>query len=160
MKYAMLLAALGSSLSFAAQPPEPPNQPVYRSGPWFVVRSVRADTVVCTGFYSANPRVQLTKDTLVIETADDVKGVAFTFDDQAAGAPRPLSANEKDLKAVAFTGEDFAKLSKSYKVRIDSTTAQGVMRHEFDLNGLAGALENIKVGCPVQALPKRGKRRS
>jgi hypothetical protein len=160
MKHALLAAALLSSMAFAAPPPERPNQPVFRSGPWFVVRSVRADNVVCTGFYRANRHVQLTRDMLIIQTPEEVKGVSFAFDDQAAGATRPLSTGEKDLKAVAFTGEDFAALTKSHKVRIDTTTAQGVMRHDLELNGLAGALENINAGCPVQALPKRAKHRS
>jgi hypothetical protein len=159
MKHVLLAAAVLSSMAIAAPPP-PANQPVFRSGPWFVVRSVRADNVVCTGFYRANRHVQLTRDMLIIQTPEEVKGVSFAFDDQAASATRPLSTGEKDLKAVAFTGEDFAALTKSHKLRIDATTAQGVMRHDLELNGLAGALENINAGCPVQALPKRAKRRS
>ena len=160
MKHVLLAAAVVSSMAFAAAPPERPNQPVFRSGPWFVVRSTRADIVVCTGFYRANRHVQLTKDMLVIQTPEEVRDVSFAFDDHAAGAPRPLSAGEKDLKAVAFTGDDFARLAKSHTVRIDATNAQGVVRHDLELNGLPGALENINAGCPVQALPKRGRHRS
>jgi hypothetical protein len=153
MRHILLLAVFTSTLAspFAfAQPPERPNTPVFRSGPWFVVRAAPPnEAVACTGFYSANRRVQLSKDMLVIQTPDDVKSVAFGVDDQPMGSQRALSADEKDLKGIAFTGEDFAKLAKGRKLRIDVATAQGTMRHEFELNGLAGALENINAGCPV-----------
>jgi hypothetical protein len=164
MKRTVLLLAAVSSLAWA-QPAERPNQPVFRSGPWFVVRSVRegGNVVACTGFYRANRHVQLSKDMLIIQTPDEVKGVAFGFDDQPMGLQRPLSAGEKDLKGIAFTGEDFAKLPKSRKVRIDVETAQGTMRSELELNGLAGALENINAGCPVPSpaqKPVRHRHRS
>jgi hypothetical protein len=110
--------------------------------------------VGCTGFYRANRHVQLSKDSLIIQTGEDVKAVAFGFDDQAPGALRPLSAGEKELKAIAFTGDDFEKLSHSRKVRVDVATQQGTLRHELELNGLAGALDNIEKGCPVPAPPK------
>lgn len=110
--------------------------------------------MACTGFYRANRHVQLSKDTLIIQTPEEVKGVAFGFDDQAAGALRPLSASEKDLKAIVFAGEDFSKLTRSRKVHIDVGTAQGTMRHELELTGLAGALENIEKGCPVPDAPR------
>ena len=161
MKHVLLASAFVSSVAFS-QPPERPNTPVFRSGPWFVVRSVRAgEAVSCTGFYRANRHVQLSKDMLVIQTGDEVKGVAFGFDDQPMGAQRPPSTGEKDAKSVAFTGEDFAKLAKSRKVRIEEATPQGTMRHELELNGLAGALENINAGCPLPPQrPVRGKHRS
>jgi hypothetical protein len=162
MKSLLLLAAFVSTAA-CAQPPDRPNMPVFRSGPWFVVRSTRGDAVACTGFYRANRHVQLSKDMLIIQTPDEVKGVAFGFDDQPMGLQRPLSAGEKDLKGIAFTGEDFAKLPKSRKVRIDVETAQGTMRSELELNGLAGALENINAGCPVPSpaqKPVRHRHRS
>jgi hypothetical protein len=153
----VLLAAM-SAWAYAA---ERPNEPVYRSGPWFVVRSVRDNgaVVACTGFYRANRRVQLSKDTLIIKTPEEVTGVAFGFDDQPMDASRALSAGENDLKAIAITGEDFAKLARSRKLRIEVGTPQGTMRHELELNGLAGALENIEQGCPVPAEPIQPKRR-
>jgi hypothetical protein len=149
MRHTLLLAALVSTFAFA-QPPERPNTPVFRSGPWFVVRTAPPnDTVACTGFYTANRRVQLSKDMLVVQTPEDVKSVAYGVDDQPMGTHRALSADEKDLKGIAFTGDDVAKLAKGRKLRIDVATAQGTMRNELDLNGLAGALENINAGCPV-----------
>ena len=152
MKRTVLLLAAVSSLAWA-QPAERPNQPVFRSGPWFVVRSVReaGNVVACTGFYRANRRVQLSKDALIIEMPEEVKAVAFGFDDQPVGAQRPLSAGEKDLKAIALEGEDFKSLARSRKVRLEVVTPQGTMRHELDLRGLPGALENIEQGCPVPA---------
>jgi hypothetical protein len=160
MKHLLLALAAVSGCVFA-QPPERPNQPVFRSGPWFVVRSVRdgGNVVACTGFYRANRHVQLSKDTLIIQTQEDVKGVAFGFDDRPAGAQRPLSAGEKDLKAIVFSGEDFKNLTSSYKVRVEVLTPQGTMRHELDLHGLAGALGNIEQGCPVPQEPKPLRRR-
>jgi hypothetical protein len=137
-----------------AEAAEPPNQPVYRSGPWFVVRSVRegGDVVACTGFYRANRQVQLSKDMLIVQTTPlDVTGVAFGFDDQPVGASRPLSAGEQEIKAIAFSGDDFVKLAHSSKVRIEVETPQGTLRHELQLDGLAGALDNIEKGCPVPA---------
>jgi len=159
MKHALALLAFAASscMTFAvAQPAERPNQPVFRSGPWFVVRSVRdgGKVIACTGFYRANRHVQLSKDTLIIQTPEDVTGVAFGYDGQAPGALRPLTTGEKELKAIAFSGDDFNALAKSRKVRIDVQTAQGVMRHELELNGLAAALDNIDKGCPVPAAPK------
>jgi hypothetical protein len=163
MRHILLLAAFASSLVFA-QPPERPNTPVFRSGPWFVVRTAPPnEAVACTGFYTANRRVQLSKDMLVVQTPDDVNGVAFGFDDQPMSTQRALSASEKDLKGIAFTGDDFTKLAKSRKVRIDVATAQGTMRSELDLNGLAGAVANINSGCPMPPpakKPVRGKHRS
>jgi hypothetical protein len=160
MKRTLLALAAFSTLAIA-QPPERPNQPVYRSGPWFVVRSVRegGSVVACTGFYRANRHVQLAKDTLILQTPEEVKAVAFGFDDQPMGAQRPQSAGEKELKAIAFTGDEFDKLAASRKVRIEVMNSQGTMRHELDLNGLAGALENINQGCPVPEVKKQPVRR-
>jgi hypothetical protein len=156
MKRTLLALAAFSTLA-SAQPAERPNQAVYRSGPWFVVRSVRdgGNVVACTGFYRANRHVQLSKDTLIIQTDEEVKGVAFGFDDQPVGVQRPLTAGEQELKAIAFSGDDFAKLAKSRKVRVEVATPQGTMRHELELNGLAGALDNIAQGCPVPAQEKK-----
>lgn len=151
MKYLLAIAAFIAGV--CVQAAERPNQAVYRSGPWFVVRSVRdsGNVVACTGFYRANGHVQLSKDMLIIQTEEDVKSVAFGFDDQPVGAQRPLTAGEKELKAIAFNGADFAKLSQSRKVRVEVATPQGTMRHELELTGLAGALDNIAQGCPVPA---------
>jgi hypothetical protein len=158
-----ILLALAVVLPCAiTQAAERPNQAVYRSGPWFVVRSVRDDVVACTGFYRANRRVQLSRDALVIETGEDVKSVAFGLDDQPMGAQRPLTAGESDLKAVAFSGEDFVRLAGSRKVRVEMVTPQGTLRNELSLDGLAGALDNIGKGCPVppdKAKPKPKRRR-
>jgi hypothetical protein len=157
MKLIVAIAALLACISPSAETAEKPNQPVFRSGPWFVVRSVRdgGSVVACTGFYRANRRVQLSKDMLVVKTAEDVKSVALGFDDAPFGSPRPLTASEHDLKAIAFAGDDFAKLSHSNQLRIEVETPQGVMRHELELNGLAGALDNIDKGCPVPADPPK-----
>jgi hypothetical protein len=165
MKLIFGFFAILASLAAVAQPAERPNQPVYRSGPWFVVRSVRdaGSVVACTGFYRANRRVQLSKDTLIIKTPEEVASIAVGFDDEAMGASRPLSTGEKELKAIAFTGDDFAKLARSHKLRIAVETPQGTMRHELDLTGVAGALDNIAQGCPVPAeapKPRRHRLRS
>ena len=166
MKLIPAALALVASACVLAQPAERPNQPVYLSGPWCVVRSVRdgGSVVACTGFYRANRHVQLSKDMLVIKTPEEVKTVAFGFDDQPMGAQRPLTAGEKELKAIALTGEDFAKLAQSRKVRIEVETGQGTMRHELELNGIVGALDNIDKGCPVPAdapaTPKHRRLRS
>jgi len=157
MKHTLLLAAFVSTLA-SAQPPERPNTPVFRSGPWFVVRSTGESGVACTGFYQADRHVLLGKDTLTFRTPDDASAVAFAFDDQPMGMQRALSASEKDLKGVAFTGDDFAKLSKEKKLRIDIATAQGTMRHQLDLNGLAGAMENINAGCPMPKPPQKAQK--
>jgi hypothetical protein len=152
MKSALLALAFVSSLA-CAQTPEKPNLPVFRSGPWFVVRSVHdgGGAVACNGFYRANPRVQLSKEMLVFQAPEDIDRVAFGFDDQPMGPTRPLSPGEKDMKGIVFTGDDFAKLASSSKVRIDAITAQGTMHHELELKGLPAALENINAGCPVPA---------
>lgn len=159
---ALACAFVAATAAAIAAPPERANQPVYRSGPWFVVRSVRdeGNVVACTGFYRANRQVQLSKDTLIVQTTPlDVKSVAFAFDDQPVGAQRPLTAGEQELKAIAFSGVDFTRLAHSARVRIDVETPQGVMRHELELNGLAGALENIDKGCPAPPNPPAPKRR-
>ena len=160
MKSALLALALVSSLA-CAQTPDKPNLPVFRSGPWFVVRSVpeSGGAVACTGFYRANQRVQLSKDMLVLKSNDDIDSVAFGYDDQPMGPTRPLSAGEKDVKGIVFTGDDFAKLASSRKLRIDAITAQGTVHHELELNGLPAALANINAGCPVPA-PVKTKARS
>lgn len=165
MKPIFAFLAILASLGAVAQPAERPNQPVFRSGPWFVVRSVRdaGSVVACTGFYRANRRVQLSKDMLIIKTPEEVASVAVGFDDDAMGTARALSAGEKELKAIAFTGDDFAKLARSRKLRIAVETSQGTMRHELELTGVAGALDNIAQGCPAPAdppLPKRRRPRS
>jgi hypothetical protein len=161
MKRPLIALAFAASTLAFAQPPDRPNTPVFRSGPWFVVRSVRpGEVVACTGFYRANRHVQLSKDMLIIKTAEEVKGVGFAFDSDPVSAARPLSGAEKELKAIAFTGDDFSKLSKSRKVRIEVATPQGTMRHDLELEGLAGALDNINAGCPLPpAQPVRGRPR-
>lgn len=151
---ACLAASLLPLASPAGPPAERPNLPVYRSGPWFVVRSVRegGDVVACTGFYRANRNVQLGRDMLVIKApAVEVEGVAFAFDGESMPARRPPSAGEKDIPGVAFTGADFARLARAQKVRIELGTPQGTMQHDLELAGLAGALDNINAGCPVPA---------
>lgn len=165
MKHGLALLAFAATTCVFAQPPERPNQPVFRSGPWFVVRSVRdgGKVVACTGFYRANRQVQLSGDTLIIKTQEEVKSVALGFDNQPPGAQRPLSAGERELKAIAFTGEDFTRLVNSRKVRIDAVTPHGTMRHELELAGIAGALDNIAKGCPLpddHTRPVRGRPRS
>ncbi|HTH79513.1 MAG TPA: hypothetical protein VL593_11075 [Ramlibacter sp.] len=40
-----------------------------------------------------------------------------------------------------------------------SSWPQGTMRHELELKGLAGALDNIDKGCPAPADPPQQKRR-
>lgn len=156
-----LLAGTCLALSLAsaawAQPEgaQRPNQPVFRSGPWFVVRSVRegGNVVACTGFYRANRGVQLSKDSLVIKTRQEIRTVSLGFDGKPLGAPRPLSAAEKQLGAVALTGEDFAQLGRSSKLRLAIVTDQGSQVHELELRGLKGALDNINAGCPVPDKP-------
>lgn len=153
MRFALLALAFVSSLA-CAQPLDKPNLPVFRSGPWFVVRSVHdgGGDVACNGFYRANPRVQLSKDMLVFQAREEnIEGVAFGYDDQPMGPTRPLSAGEKDMKGIVFTGDEFAKLASSSKVRIEAVTAQGTVHHQLELNGLPAALANINAGCPVPA---------
>jgi len=116
--------------------------------------------VACTGFYRANRHVQLSRDMLIIKTPQEIRSVAFAFDDQPVPAHRPLSSAEKAIQAIAFTGEEFAKLPRSHKVRIEAVTAHGTVRHELDLRGLAGALENINAGCPATDVPVRRRPRS
>lgn len=156
-----LLAGTCLALAFAsaawAQPEgrQRPNQPVFRSGPWFVVRSVRegGNVVACTGFYRANRGVQLSKDSLVIKTRQEIRTVSLGFDGKPMGAPRPLSAAEKQLGALAISGDEFAQLSLSSKLRLEFVIDQGAQKHELELRGLKGALENINAGCPVPDQP-------
>src|SRR3569623_221602 len=103
MKHGLALLAFAATTCMTcavAQPAERPNQPVFRSGPWFVGRSVRdgGKVVACTGFYRANRHVQLGRDTLIIQTPEEAKSVAFGFDDRTPGAQRPLTDGEKELK--------------------------------------------------------------
>lgn len=155
---AVVLWAGFAGLPVRAQPASPAqaHEPVYRSGPWFVVRSVRdgGGVVACTGFYRANARVQLSKDTLAIKVPVEVRSVAFGFDGAPLPAARPLSAAERQVGAIALMGDDFARLARSRQLTIEVATAAGLQRHVLQLHGLAGALANIHAGCPSD-----GKRR-
>lgn len=154
----LCLAAAALSLAHAQpQAPQRPNEPVFRSGPWFVVRSVRdgGNVVACTGFYRGNRGVQLSRDVLAIKTQQDIRGVSIGFDDKPMGKERPLTSAEQQLGALAISGEDFARLARSKRLRVAVTTAQGTSQHALELRGLAGALENIQAGCPVPAEPLR-----
>ena len=156
-----LLAGTCLALAFASaawgQPEgrQRSNQPVFRSGPWFVVRSVRegGNVVACTGFYRANRGVQLSKDSLVIKTRQQIRTVALGFDGKPMTAPRPLSEAEKQLGALAIAGDEFAQLALSCKLRLEFVTDQGPQKHDLELRGLKGALENINAGCPVPEQP-------
>src|SRR5437868_3420359 len=81
-----LAAAAGFSIAWAA----PVNEPVYRSGNWYVVRTTQPDgAIACTGFYRAHREVQLTQDTLIVKLQGKVDQVMVGYDGQAATA-RPL----------------------------------------------------------------------
>jgi hypothetical protein len=155
MKPHTLLAVVLAAMTLPAAWAQPAraqraNEPVFRSGPWFVVRSVRdgGKVVACTGFYKANRNVQLSKDMLAIRAPVEIRSVALGFDGRTMGAPRPLSKAEQELGAFAVTGEDFAQLARSSKLRLEVATVNGTASHTLELRGLQGALESINAGCP------------
>jgi hypothetical protein len=146
------LALLGGMPPAAAQPKLQTNEPVFKSGNWFVVRSTKEgrDTVACTGFYKAHRGIQLSEDSLIVRIPDDMQEITIGYGDKMR-PPRPPEDIEKDLRAVVFRGADFDRLRRTRTVKLEIATAKGTVRHEMNVQGINAALLNIASGCPVPA---------
>ena len=146
------LALLGAMPQAAAQPKLQTNEPVFRSGNWFVVRSTKEgrDTVACTGFYKAHRGIQLSEDSLIVRVPDDVQDITIGYGDKMRPA-RPPEDIEKELRAVVFRGADFDRLRRTRIIKLEISTARGQIRHELNVQGINAALLNIASGCPVPA---------
>jgi len=158
MKQFVIALALAASCSLHAQQTEGnarPNEVVFRSGPWYVVRSVRdfGNVVACTGFYKLHPGVQLAKDNMIVKTNAQVQSIAVAYDDKPAAAPRQPTAVEKEMHAIVFAGKDFEDLKRSRKLNLALVTDKAQGDHTFDLKGMLEALANIDEGCPVPTAP-------
>jgi hypothetical protein len=161
-------AAVAGAQTGGAMPAVPPNlapavranTPVFQSGHWFVLRSVReqGSVVACTGFYRGHRGVQLSKDMLIIKSPVALKSVALGFDAAPMRPARPMQSVEEQMGAVVIAGDDFAQLKKSTRLRIDAVTDQGTGSHELDLQGLAETVKNIESGCPLPGEPLRRQR--
>jgi hypothetical protein len=145
--------ALWAALPLAvAQPRLQTNEPVFRSGNWFVVRSTKENsaTVACTGFYKDRRGIQLSEDTLIVRVPDDIQSVAVGYGDKMRPA-RPPEDIEKEMRAIVFRGADFDRLRRTKIIKLEISTARGQIQHELNVQGINAALLNIASGCPVPA---------
>lgn len=157
MKTIAASIALGLALSAAmpsavGQPRLQTNEPVFRSGNWFVVRSTKENstTVACTGFYKDRRGIQLSEDTLIVKVPDGIETVAIGYGDKMRPA-RPPEDIEREMRAVVFRGADFDRLKRTRIIKLEISTARGQLRHELNVQGINAALLNIASGCPVPA---------
>ena len=128
--------------------PAPVNEPVFKSGNWFVVRTTKPDgAVTCTAFYRAHREVQLSQDELIVKLPKAVDRVAVGYDG-APAPPRALDAAEQQMGAVVIRGAQFERLRQSRQLRFDVFGAEGKTSHDLQLAGIAQALDNIAAGCP------------
>jgi hypothetical protein len=156
MRHAACLLAIATSalaaLPVHAQPQLQTNEPVFKSGNWYVVRTSkpRSDAVSCTGFYGTRKGIQLTQDSLMVRVSGEIQRVVISFGEKARPerAPQPV---EKDMGAVVLTGDEFARMRRSKTLKIEVGTSQGPVTHELKMQGLTAALGNIADGCPVPA---------
>ena len=154
----LILTAVLAAPGAMAQPRLATNEPVFKSGNWFVVRTTkeRSDAVACTGFYKSYRGIQLTQDSLIVKVADDMQSIAIGLGDRLRPA-RPPEEIEKELRAVVFRGDTFDQLRRAKRLKIEVLTAKGTSLHDLTLQGMRGALENIAAGCPAPDEPLRKK---
>jgi len=157
--FSLVLLALAGTGAAQAQPRLGSNEPVFQSGPWFVVRSTKtgSSTAACTGFYKAHRGIQLSPDALILKFDGHLQQVTVSFNDKP-GQPRALRDVEQQMNAVVFSGPDFEQLKKSRKATVDVETDRGHNSQQMALKGINDALENIAAGCPVPDEPLRAGR--
>lgn len=138
-----------------AQPQPSTRDVVFKSGNWYVVRTVRArsDTIGCTGFYESARDVQLGADQLILKTAGEPRRIIVRFNDESPLPARPAVRAEKQLGAVVLRGEQFEKLQASRRLHVDYTAKDKRRQVTLRLQGLPEALANIRNGCPMAAKP-------
>jgi hypothetical protein len=126
---------------------------VSQSGNWKVLRSVdpMKDTTSCTGIHKDNYAIQLTSTTLYIGVLGGLQSVTLRYGDKPARKLRLPEEMEKKLRSIIITGQDFAELSGSVRLRYQaSTLVRGIETDEIDLVGFDEVLANIRSGCPIQ----------
>lgn len=126
----------------------------FKAGNWSVYRSIdpMKDTVDCTGVYKENYGIQLTDNTLFVSVEGGLKSVTLRFGDKPARDLRLASSMEKRVGSIIISGQDFAELLESQRLRVQaSTLIRGLANEDLDLSGLSEAVENIKAECPVQS---------
>jgi hypothetical protein len=135
------------------------NEVVFRSGPWFVVRTLRdfGNVVACTGFYRMHGGVQLSSDNMIIRTGAELRSISVGFDDKPLLPPREPTAIEKEMHAIVFAGADFEQLKRSSKLTLGLASDKAQGNHPIDLRGMHEALANIEQGCPEPAVPLRAQ---
>ena len=138
-----------------AQPQLATNDVVFKSGNWFVVRSVRArsDTVGCTGFYKSERDVQLGAEQLILKVPGKLRQIVVRFNDEISLPSRPPTRAEMQLGAVVIGGDQFDKLQISRRLNVEITTKEKRSLVALRLQGLPEALINIRNGCPLAAKP-------
>ncbi len=154
-RLAALLLLAGASCPGWAQPRLDTNDIVFKSGHWYVVRSVRArgDTIGCTGFYKSERDVQLSAEQLIVKVSGELSQVVVRFNDEMSAPLRPPTKLERQLGAVVIAGEQFEKLQTSRRVDLEIATTQKRRSVALRLQGLPQALANIREGCPLPAVP-------
>ncbi|MBC5764927.1 hypothetical protein [Ramlibacter albus] len=143
---AIAIAAAFAAIAAAAQ--QRPNEVIYKSEDWNVVRSVRdaGNVVACTGFYRHNPRVQLSRDTFIVKLPKEahVRSVALGFGRGELRPPRPLTSAEQSLGAVVLEGADFEQMVKSRMLFVLMEHGDGKKPLRFDLRTIEPALAAIR----------------
>lgn len=155
LRLAALLVLAGACGPGWAQPPLSTNEVVFKSGPWYVVRSVRprSDTIGCTGFYKSERDVQLGTDQLILKVAGEPRQIVVRFNDEPSLPARAPTKAEKQLGAIVVDGEQFEKLQGSRRLNVEYTVKQKRSKVALRLQGLPEALTSIRNGCPTAARP-------
>jgi hypothetical protein len=155
LRLAALLVLSGACGPGWAQPQLATNDVVFKSGNWFVVRSVRArsDTIGCTGFYKSERDVQLGADQLILKVAGKPRRIVVRFNDEISLPARAPTKAEQQLGAIVIGGDHFEKLQGSRRLNVEFTTKEKRSQVALRLQGLPEALANIRNGCPLAAKP-------
>ena len=152
MKLMWIAAALLTAHGAMAQP-QRPNEVVYQSAEWRVVRSVRehGNVVACTAFLKGHPAMQLSKDMMIFKVPKQARvgSVAIAFDREVLRGPRELTQAEQDAGAIVLAGGDFERLTRARVLRLVVHGGEGTRNLRLDLTGIVGALEVVNA-CPAK----------
>jgi hypothetical protein len=149
----LLLAScliLGHQISSAQSLKDAPT--TLRVGNWAVLRTIdpMTDKVDCTGIYKSNFGVQLNSRALYIKISGGIESITLRFGENPPEQTRFPQKIEKDVSTVIVDGIDFSRALETSRIRLQVLTLiKGLTTFDFDVTGIATAVEHIRSDCPI-----------
>ena len=116
------------------------------------------DRTYCFARYTLRasyPGLRLLADRLTIAPPDSVlRGYRLRFDDQAAGAWRMASSSQILNGAMHIRGADFARISQSRRLRVETSEVGGGGVYDLDLTDITAVMSVLRSPmCASEAVP-------